>query len=159
MSTTAMRVEFINPFIGATKRVFETMIGVTVDRGLPYLRRQGETHEGLIGVIGLTGGAIGIAAICVCNDAAINICERFIGTRPAEVDAEVIDAVGELINMIAGNAKSQLETYELSISLPSIIRGREQAIAFPQQINPICIPFSSPIGNFIIQIGFSVPTA
>ena len=157
MSTTAMRVEFINPFIGATKRVFETMIGVTVDRGLPYLRRQGETHEGLIGVIGLTGGAIGIAAICVSNDAAINICERFVGSRPTEVDVEVIDAVGELINMIAGNAKSQLEAYELSISLPSIIRGREQAIEFPQQINPICIPFSSPIGNFIIQIGFSVP--
>ena len=152
-----MRVEFINPFIGATKRVFETMIGITVDRGLPYLRRQGETHEGLIGVIGLTGGAIGIAAICVSNDAAINICERFVGSRPEEIDAEVIDAVGELINMIAGNAKSQLEAYELSISLPSIIRGREQAIEFPHQINPICIPFSSPIGNFIIQIGFSVP--
>jgi chemotaxis protein CheX len=154
MTAAAMRVEFINPFITSTKRVFETMIGISVERGTPYLRDVSETHEGLIGVIGLTGKAIGTAAVCVGSEVAISICERFLGTRPSAVDSDVVDSIGELINMIAGNAKSQLEEYEMQISLPSIIRGKDHMIDFPHMIQPVCIPFTSSIGNFMVQIGF-----
>lgn len=156
MSATTMKVEFINPFIVATCRVFDTMIGITAEREKPYLRKSEETHEGLIGVIGLTGRATGTAAVLVSSQTAINICERLLGSRPPGVDADVVDSVGELINMIAGNAKAQLEEYELSISLPSIIRGKDHAIEFPHDIQPVCIPFQTAAGPLQVQIGFSV---
>jgi chemotaxis protein CheX len=59
------------------------------------------------------------------------------------MDDEVIDAIGEIINIIAGNAKRGLEeSFRLVISLPTIIQGSNHAIQWPNdQARIICIPF------------------
>jgi chemotaxis protein CheX len=131
------------------------MLGVAAERGTPYLRHNEKCGEGLVGVIGLTGGMIGTAAMCVTANMALNICERLVGIRPKAVDADVIDCVGEMINMIAGNAKAQLEQYQLSISLPTIIVGNDTIVEFPHKITPVCIPFDSTLGSMTVQIGFA----
>ena len=156
MATTAagMKVELINPFVSSTSNVFKTMLSTDVHRGQIYLREKDNTHEGITGVIGLSGKAIGTAAVGLSFDTAMKACERFLGMEVDSVNEDVIDCCGELINMIAGGAKAKLEQYELSISLPSIVRGKDHTIDFPTNVTPICIPFSSDIGDILLQIGF-----
>ena len=64
-----------------------------------------------------------------------------------------MDAIGELTNMIAGAAKTQLEPYQLTIGLPTMICGKAKTIMFPSDASPIVIPFESPIGPVSVQVG------
>ena len=70
------------------------------------------------------------------------------------IDADVLDAIGELTNVIAGNAKAQLEEYSLSLSLPNVISGIGAEIRFPEKSQPITIPFNSEFGPLAIEVGF-----
>ena len=151
---TTMKVELINPFVSATINVFKTMFSTELKRQQVYLRKPDQSHGGVSGVIGLSGKAIGTAAIIVSDDTAMKVTERFLGMDVTEVNEDVVDCIGEVINMVAGNAKAQMEQYQLSISLPSIVRGKDHLIEFPSNVTPICIPFSSEIGDLMVQIGF-----
>ena len=87
---------------------------------------------------------------------AIKITERFLSLEIDQLNDDVVDCIGEVVNMLAGNAKAQLEGYELSLSLPSIVRGADHLIEFPRAVVPICIPFSSEIGDVMEQVGFVI---
>lgn len=69
------------------------------------------------------------------------------------LDQLVIDAVGELTNMVAGRAKTCLEELAMSISLPSVITGRNHLIEFPSNVPAICVAFSSPFGALCLEVG------
>ena len=149
-----MKTDFINPFVISAVDVFATMLDTELRRGKIRLRGPNEVHEGLFGVIGLSGKAAGTVAIGFGNAVAVNACERFLGERFDDVNEDVVDCVGELVNMIAGSAKAKLEEFELAISLPTIVRGEKQRIDFPPGVPPICVPFHSVIGELLLQIGF-----
>jgi chemotaxis protein CheX len=76
-----------------------------------------------------------------------------------EVNNDVLDAVGEISNMVCGNAKAKLAQFQLSISLPNILCGEDCWLHFPQNAHPISIPFKCPWGLLALQIGFSFPSA
>ncbi|MCE9605534.1 MAG: chemotaxis protein CheX [Planctomycetia bacterium] len=148
-----MRVEFINPFVAATSDVFQTMLGRTLTRGpLSMVREHTPMHE-VSGLIGLSGACRGMVVVSVGRDTAISAAEAMLGARPEGLDRDVLDAIGELTNMIAGAAKTKLEEYRMTIGLPMVICGKAQAIAFPSQASPIVIPFESDIGPICVQVG------
>lgn len=149
-----MKVEFINPFVGSTLNVFKTMCSTQLQRGQIFLRRPDQTHSGLSGVIGLTGKAQGTVAVVLSNSTAMKVTERFLGQPVDVINEDVVDCVGEIVNMVAGSAKAELEQYKLSISLPSIVRGEDHLIEFPSEVTPICVPFTSEVGDVMLQVGF-----
>jgi chemotaxis protein CheX len=53
-----------------------------------------------------------------------------------------MDALGEIVNIIAGKAKQRREdTFKLIISLPAIIWGLEHKVKWPTHRNQLlCIP-------------------
>ena len=89
------------------------------------------------------------------GEMALKVAEVMLQERPPEINGDVVDAVGELANIIAGRAKSQLEHLELSLSLPSVITGKSHSIRFPTKVTPICIPFDSPWGPITVEVGLS----
>ena len=89
---------------------------------------------------------------------ALEITSSLLGNRCTAIDADVIDAIGELTNMIVGCAKSKLEELNLSISLPTVIAGRNHAVAFPSGVTPLCIPFESTHGPFCLEVGLATAT-
>jgi len=148
-----MRVEFINPFISATLDVFKTMLGCTLVRGPLSLKREHTPAHEVSGLIGLSGKCRGMIVVSLGRETAIRAAEIMLGARPDEVDRDVMDAIGELTNMIAGAAKTQLEEYRLTIGLPTVICGKNQVITFPSETQPLAIPFDSEIGPVSVQVG------
>ena len=69
------------------------------------------------------------------------------------INADVIDAVGELTNMIAGGAKAQLERFEMNLSIPNVITGKGHTVEFPRDATPVCIPFDCPWGLITVEFG------
>ena len=153
----ALRVEFINPFIVAVTKTLETMVGCQVSRGVPELKQNPHTLFPISGIIGLSGVVVGTVVLTMSKELALKCASVMLMEEFTEFNSDVFDAVGELTNVIAGNAKAQIEEYHLSLSLPNVIQGEDTEIRFPEQCQPITIPFTTDHGPLAVEIGFTSP--
>ncbi len=150
-----MKAEYINPFISSLGTVFQTMLSCDVTRGAITLKDGNHPRHPISGVIGLSGHAVGTVVLSVSQSVALKAASTMLMTEATEVDADVLDAVGELTNMVAGRAKSQLEELQLSVSLPSLITGTDHEIRFPSNVTPICVPFETEWGDLTLEVGLA----
>ena len=153
----AVRVEFINPFIVAVSKTLETMAGCKVIREQPQIKAGKSALYPVSGIIGLSGSIIGTAVLTMSESLALRCASVMLMEDFTEFNPDVFDAVGELTNVIAGNAKAQLEEYKLSLSLPNVIYGKDAELRFPERCRPISIPFRTDYGPMAIEIGFTDP--
>jgi len=156
MSQT-VRVEFINPFIIAVTKTMETMVGCKVVREPPQIKKGRAALYPISGIIGLSGTVVGTVVLTMSEALALKSASAMLMEEHTEFDADVFDAVGELTNVIAGNAKAQLEEYKLGLSLPNVIYGKDAELLFPERCQPISIPFQTDFGPMAIEIGFTEP--
>ncbi len=150
-----MRVEYINPFIASVRNVFQTMLSSEAQRGTPYLRTTAETDFCVSGVIGLSGNAVGTVVLNMTKEVALGAASVLLMEQISEISADVIDAVGELTNVIAGAAKSKLEELHLGLSLPNVVTGGAHTIHFPKDVTPICVPFTTIWGPMVLEVGLT----
>jgi chemotaxis protein CheX len=150
-----MRVEYINPFVKSLVTTFSTMLNCTATRGQLTLKQDPYPHFDISGVIGLSGKAVGTVVVSLSRDVAIQAASAMLMMEATEIDNDVIDAVGEITNMVAGAAKAELAEYELSISLPSVITGRGHEVRFPSNVTPICVPFTTEWGSLNLEVGLA----
>jgi chemotaxis protein CheX len=148
-------VEYINPFITAVIKTLETMVGCKVTRQSPTIKRESRTLYPISGTIGLSGTVIGTCVVTMSEELALKSASVMLMEEQKNLNDDVYDAVGELTNMIAGNAKAQLEEYHLSLSLPNVIRGTDVELLFPANCQPISIPFKTDFGPLAVEIGFT----
>ncbi|MHB1034928.1 MAG: chemotaxis protein CheX [Pirellulales bacterium] len=150
-----MRAEYINPFITSLANVFRTMLDCDVQRGKPRLKDNTIPMHEVSGVIGLSGNAVGLVVLSLSESVALGAASVLLMSEATEINADVVDAVGELANMVTGQAKAELEEYALSVSLPSVITGRDHQVRFPSNVTPICVPFETPWGPLTLEVGLA----
>jgi chemotaxis protein CheX len=138
--------KYIQPFIKVCEAVFRDFCQTEVTPGRVFFieREEFQRNWDISGIIGLSGEAKGAVAISLKAASATKIADILTGTVHDHLDADVADAVGEIINIISGNVKKDLEdAFRLSISLPTIVRGAAHAVIWPsEKTRIICIPFS-----------------
>jgi chemotaxis protein CheX len=147
-----MKVEYINPFVNATTDVFDTMLSCPLTRGELRLSGQDQPEHDISGVIGLSGDASGLVVVSIDKQVAFQAARVMLCEPISTINADIVDLVGELANMIAGAAKAKLDDFELSVSLPTVIVGTNHVIGFPSNARPICIPFESPWGSLCLEV-------
>lgn len=150
-----MKAELINPFLTSLANAFSTMLNCEVQRGPLRLKDGTNPHHEVSGIIGLSGKAIGTVVVSFSKNVALKAASAMLMMEADELNSDVTDAVGELTNMVAGAAKSQLEDYELSIGLPSVICGTDHEVRFPSNVTPIVVPFESPWGSLTLEVGLA----
>ena len=155
--TQAARIEFINPFIIAVSKTLETMANCKVVREPPQIKKEKSALYPVSGIIGLSGAIVGTVVLTMSEALALKCASAMLMEEYAEFNNDVFDAVGELTNVIAGNAKAQLEEYKLNLSLPNVIYGKEAELRFPERCQPISIPFQTDYGPMAIEVGFTEP--
>ena len=160
MSTAApaaspVSVDYVNPVIQATIDVFRKMLNCKAWRVDLQLKQSTKPLHELSAIIGVSGKATGTYVLSLSKQVSLEILRRMVGIEASEIDADVCDAAGEILNMIAGQTKAKLQKLELSISLPSMITGKDHDIRYPSDVRPICVLFDSEIGPYAIEVGFS----
>lgn len=146
---------YIKPFVDVCLNVFKDFIGYRITPGRAFFIDKNAAHDwDLSGIIGLTGEARGAVVISMQTALALKITGILTGTEHTALDDETLDAVGELVNIITGNAKRELEeSFRLIISLPIIIKGKNHLIKWPvSQVRIICIPFSAGDDTFCLSV-------
>jgi chemotaxis protein CheX len=150
-----MQVEYINPFLASLKNTFKTMLACETRRGTVSLKSDRRSSYEVSGVIGLSGRAVGTVVLSFSKAVAVKAASTLLMTELTEIDDDVLDAVGELTNMVAGAAKAELEDYQLQVSLPNVITGKGHEVHFPSEVTPIAIPFDTEWGPLCLEIGFA----
>lgn len=149
-----MNVAYINPIIGATKHVIDTMIHVPLMVGQPQLRdrqRQCRIYK-VSAAIQLAGSVAGQIVVSFTQGVALALADGLIGEQHREIDADCLDALGEVANMIAGCAKKELGAGLVSISTPKLVPSGQ--ISYPLDMPFVVFPFDTAKGRFIVEIGF-----
>ncbi len=150
-----MRVEYINPFIASVTNAFQTMLNCEAHRGAITLKDNSSPKFEISGIIGLSGKAVGTVVLSLSKEVAIQAASTMLMCECTEINDDVIDAVGELTNMVAGAAKAELEEYQMMVSLPNVITGTDHEVRFPSDVSPICVPFSTQWGGLALEVGLS----
>jgi len=129
----------------ATGDVFSTMLGVEIKSGEPYRQPcRPEPANGVIGLIGLTGKWTGTGGVTCTGDLARKISGQFLMSEFNSVDQEVLDAMGEITNMIIGNVKNALEEEAgpMGMSIPMVVFGHNFMAGTTHSTDWVVVPFA-----------------
>jgi chemotaxis protein CheX len=139
-----MMLDYINSFIKVCTMVFKEFAAcdIKADKVMFISKKEFQEWE-ISGIITMSGSAHGLAVISMKSVTAIKITNYLTGGHHSFLDDEVVDAIGEIINIIAGNIKKELEDeYRLKISLPRVIKKKAHFVVWPtDRERLISIPF------------------
>ena len=125
--------EFVNPFIDAAISVAAKVAGITMRRGHLAYKRQPDPSYGVSIIIGVYGYLTGQVVYSMKKDLADRLVERMlVGCPPQERAGMYMDTLGELANMITGNATGALNRRKemaLGITTPAIATGTDLNIS------------------------------
>jgi chemotaxis protein CheX len=114
---------FLPVLESATHEVFEIMLGCPVKTAGPA---QHQLIGGLTAIVGLAGSLCGVVTVGCAQQTAARIAQWMLGEM-ADSEGQMVDALGEMCNMIAGNFKNKLTGTDerCMLSVPSVISGSE----------------------------------
>lgn len=147
-----MDVRYINPFIFSVKTVFKTMLATEIVVSKPLLKAEDEGGADVSAVIGLSGDVVGSVVLSFPMATAVKAASKFSGVEMSPTHEDFADALGELANMVAGQAKSKLDGLTVSISLPSVIVGREHVVSQSRHRPRLALPCDSTLGRFCVEV-------
>ncbi len=154
-----MKAEYLNPFLHATRNVLETMAQTKVANQKPYLKEGVATFGDVTGIIGMASEKLeGNMMISFPEACILQIVAKMLMEAPKEkIDDEIVDAVGELTNMICGGAKASFGKLGLSFDLatPTMVTGKGVEIHQRTDSPTIVIPFKTDFGTFVLEANLS----
>lgn len=150
-------VNFINPFLSATQKVFKIQCFLDIKPGKPFIKKP--TDPLLLGDV---SGIISISSETFNGTLAISLPEqifRKVGTNMTgepllQISESNIDLVGELANIILGQAKLELNKlgFAIQMAIPSCVWGKDHKIKHYGGSACVVLPFETPEGIFYTEI-------
>jgi chemotaxis protein CheX len=132
MLTTEHPAELETAFLAeamtvAADEVFSTMLNQAARQDSPIVRQSIEVlNDGVVSLIGITGEWVGSGVLSCSAESARWMSAQFLMSEYPEVNDEVLDAIGEITNMIIGNFKNKVaeQTGPLAMSVPAVVHGQ-----------------------------------
>lgn len=106
----------------------------------------------IVSVVQIVGSWQGAVRLDIDNRLARQACANLLGVDTADLSAEdVRDAAGELANITGGSVKA-LVAPTCSLSLPSVVTGKNYEFSLPQGIVVQELCFSHACGTMLVSI-------
>lgn len=150
-------VNFINPFLEGVINVLSTMADIEAKAGKPFINKKRTTLGDVSGLINISGSARGTMALSLETGTILKIVNNMLYENYTEIDEQILDAVGELTNMIAGQARGKLSEQGMSFqaSTPEVVLGKDKKMKHLKKAPILAIPFETPDGNLIVEVCFA----
>lgn len=151
-----MDVRYINPFIEAVQNLFATMLETEIFISKPFVQTDNTQAADVSAVIGLSGDAVGSIALCFPMKSAVSAAGKFAGVEMSRDHEDFADALGELANIIAGQAKAKLDGLSCTVSLPTVIIGKNYVLSNSRSTPRLVLPCDSALGRFSLEVSMVV---
>lgn len=145
-----MDERFLTTFAASVEHVCSAMLQLPVQCGLPALGIAQAPIRDVQGTIEVSGAVAGTVGIRLPRATAERLVTLFTGQAPGGDEPGLADAVGELLEMIAGDARRGLGVDDFSLSQPRVEAGLAAREAVPE--GGIVIPCRSDCGSFQIEL-------
>lgn len=164
-ATMPVNNTLLTAVVGAVQGAF-TMCGLTARcvgaSSVPV--REGGKVTGMIGVHGKVSGFI---TLNLTDRIAVRAVNSLLQEQFTELNAQVVDATGEITNMVVGGIKSALANTKwafLQITVPSVIVGQGYSIAYARGLEFLNVIFENDdkdallLEDRLIQVSISLLT-
>lgn len=150
----SMGQKLVDAVSQSTVDFFQTMLGTEVTPAAPLPDGAIDVSPCISAAIGLSGDISGSVVIHIHPKVAADIVESWLGESLSPDSADVRDAVGEIANIVLGDAKTTMSSGHINftISIPNVISGREYSFSYRSDIQVSLIPFTAPQGNFAVEV-------
>jgi len=150
-------VNFINPFLNATKKVFKVQCFMEIKPTKPFLKKHTDPLllGDVSGIISINSETFtGTLAISINEPIFVKIASNMLGESVEKIEEKYVDLVGELSNMILGQAKIELLAlgYSIQSALPSCVWGKDHKIKHFGGGQCIVLPFETESGILYSEI-------
>lgn len=152
-----MSKTFVDSFNDATCHVLKTMAAVDATPGKATSKSSNKTWGAVTGIISMAGEEYsGSLAISFEADTILKIVSTMLMEEFTEINQDIVDAVGEITNMICGSAKRELDEkgYKFNMASPMIVSGKGVDIRQITTNEAILVPFESDKGSFVVESNF-----
>jgi chemotaxis protein CheX len=155
-----MDAGFVNAYLFAVQNVFKTMLAIQISMGKPSLKTNRLTSAEVTGVLGFAGDKRGTFSLAFPRKSALFIYKTMVGEEFETITPEVVDAIGELTNIISGQFRVEIEKqgHKLSAGLPTVVVGQNVEINFITKVPVIALPFTFDIaeetGHLFLDFSF-----
>ncbi len=129
---TKINAKHVNPFVEAAMRVVNQITGIEVRRGHLSYKAKVEPSFGVSIIIGIYGFLTGQIVYSLDGALAARLVDKMLeGKSPQEKKIMFLDCLGEVANMITGNATALLNQRRdqiLNITTPAIATGTNLSV-------------------------------
>lgn len=148
-----MKAEYVNSIYQATNDVFQLMLDLIPQRGELRLQDGPILSKDAYVILGVTGDVKGSISFNFPKDMALEMVKIMSGMEMTEIDGFVSSAIGEVANIIGGNAVTNLaaNNYNCDILPPQVLVGECRSFS-PEHELALLIPLDTSIGNFEIAL-------
>ena len=132
----SINAEYINPFLEAATVVFKSILKIDLRRGKLIIKDNPIPSMDVAIIIGITGVITGEIVYSMSFPMVEKIAGILIpGLTEEQIKTEYKDIVGELANMITGNAMNLFASTGkiIDITTPTVIEGKDFNITMVQQ--------------------------
>lgn len=143
--------KLIMPFVNSTINVFTTMAKIKPEISKPRIKTDPCATFDVSGIIGFSGEIIGSVVVSFQMQSAQKLVSALMGSEVDPTSPDFVDAIGELTNMIAGNAKKDLGLIA-NIAVPTVIIGTNHMIGRMTGVPCVVIPCHTSVGDFAVEV-------
>lgn len=149
-------IEIAKPFVKATIHVLSTMANISPMPGKPYVKTSLTAQGDVSAIVGVTGFQNGTISVTFTRACAIALVKGMLGNDIQDIIQDTKDAVGEITNMISGQARGGLAEMGMNFqgSTPSVIMGDNHTISHCTKGPVMAVPFTTEHGDFTVEFSF-----
>ncbi|HOE19396.1 MAG TPA: chemotaxis protein CheX [Spirochaetota bacterium] len=149
-----INAEYVNPFLEAASAVFKQLLNVDLRRGKLVIKEVPQPSHDVAIIIGITGAVTGQVVFSMSLEMVGKIAKVLTpGLSDKDIANEWKDIVGEVANMITGNAMN-LFAYSgkrVEMTTPTVIEGESFTITLIKQTT-LGINLYSPFGQLEMNV-------
>ena len=150
-------LEFLNTALDAAVYTFKVATNTVVTHQKPYLRNESPQplQYDVAAMVGLVSAHFrGTLVLAFPAKTYLPIMNRLTGGNSTELQEETRDGVAELLNIILGQAKANLNQkgFQIKQAIPTLIEGGKFHSAESSATRSLIIPFTSDTGDFFIEL-------
>jgi chemotaxis protein CheX len=160
MKAKSIDVAFINPFLLATQKTLEVQCNTKTKLLSPHLKSGQIPNIAIASVLSLiSNGFSGSVVLCFSEGVFLRVYENMFGEKHDKIIPELEDAAGELLNIIYGMAKVELnqQGYDFQKALPTVLTGEQIRIRQTGNQPAVIVPLETEFGQLHIEIEFDKP--
>lgn len=149
----------INPFIEAALKVLKTTATLEGRTKPPYIKKDQKALGPITGCILLSGEPKISLALTFSASCILTAVSRMFGEELTEINEEIRDAVGEMMNQVCGQANNSLAQSGISrkAELSRVLSGENHLIEHGGAGPVLLIPIETPSGAFFMEVFFTGP--